>query len=270
MPFSPNSWEPRTILRFIGSRPTGASVVIVETDYGEGFLKGLGNEAGPHALACELVGSLAADWLGLQTLDFALVTVDSSDELHLAKGGVIQPGPAFITKRAEGFPWGGDEASLSKLVNEEDLTRLVILDTWILNCDRHSIREAGPRVNRDNVFLCNAGGSGALRLLAIDHTHAFSCGRDLTVKMNRIAAIQDNGLFGLFPEFFEHWNLAVASETLSCLAAFDYRTAASFIAKVPLEWEVDASTRSAWADFMVQRAHWLAAKGASNWLSIDC
>jgi hypothetical protein len=126
MPFNPQRWTPTTIERFIGSRPTGASIVIVDTDCGEGYLKGLGNESGPHALACELVGSLAADWIGLPTFDFAIIEVDDVDELQLAKGGLVQPGPAFISRRAPGFPWGGDSETLNRLSNRSDLTRLVI------------------------------------------------------------------------------------------------------------------------------------------------
>jgi hypothetical protein len=72
---STQKWQPKVIRRFIKSFPTGAEVVIVETDQGRGYLKALGNRAGPHALACEWVGTSLAGLLGLSTLDFALIDV---------------------------------------------------------------------------------------------------------------------------------------------------------------------------------------------------
>ena len=106
------TWQPRTILRFVRAFPTSTSVVRVDTDAGEGYLKALGNPEGPHVLACELVGTLLAEWLGLPTLEHALVWVTPEDEIPLAGGGLAAPGPAFITKAASGFSWGGDEETL--------------------------------------------------------------------------------------------------------------------------------------------------------------
>jgi hypothetical protein len=66
-------WQPNRILRVIEAFPAGSSVVRVETDAGEGFLKALGNAAGPHSLACEYVGTRLAVLIGLPTFTFALV-----------------------------------------------------------------------------------------------------------------------------------------------------------------------------------------------------
>ena len=74
-----SAWQPQTILRFIQSIPTSTNVVRVDTDAGEGFLKALCNPEGPHVLACELVGTLLAEWLGLPTLEHALVWVRSEE-----------------------------------------------------------------------------------------------------------------------------------------------------------------------------------------------
>ena len=62
------AWRPTTIRRFIESIPTSTNVTRVDTDAGEGFLKPLGNPEGPQVLACDLVGTLLAEWLGLPTL----------------------------------------------------------------------------------------------------------------------------------------------------------------------------------------------------------
>jgi hypothetical protein len=48
--------------------------------------------------------------------------------------------------------WGGDAPTLRRLLNPGDISRLIMLDTWIRNCDRYR-PEPNRRVNRDNVFL---------------------------------------------------------------------------------------------------------------------
>ncbi len=252
----------------IGSRPTGASVVIVETDAGEGYLKGLGNEAGPHALACELIGSLAADWLGLPTFDFSLVKVTEMDELDLAKGGRVAPGPAFISKSIEGSPWGGDAKSLIPLHNKYDLTKLVILDTWIRNCDRYSVSDGRVRVNRDNVFIANSK-DGRRTVIAMDHTHAFTCGRDLTVRIGEIGAIRDAHRFGVFPEFADFWDLASEAHCLEKLASITAAVAESLVFQVPVEWEVDPRVQLKVATFLAERARWLSGQRGAGWLSSE-
>src|SRR5215472_12463566 len=92
------TWQPRTVLRFVKALPTSTNVVRVDTDAGEGFLKALGNPEGPHVLACELVGTMLAEWLGMPTLQYAVVQLTADDEIPLASGGMAAPGPAYITK----------------------------------------------------------------------------------------------------------------------------------------------------------------------------
>jgi hypothetical protein len=151
-------WQPSRILRVVEALPTGSNVVRVETDRGEGFLKALGNRAGPHVLACELVGTQLARWLKLPTLDFALVNVSDDLAFQFANGNLALPGPAFITRAEDGFSWAGDPRELDQLHNPQDLGRLVVFDTWTRNCDRYMPREGRPpRINRDNVFLAREG-----------------------------------------------------------------------------------------------------------------
>ena len=64
--------------------------------------------------------------------------------------------------------------------------------------DRYS---AGKRQNYDNVFLSEEAPPGQFLLKAIDHTHCFTWGRDLTGKLSHIDNQQDRGIYGLFPEF---------------------------------------------------------------------
>ena len=68
------------------------------TDVGKAYCKALGNRQGPHALACEWVGSQLAKWLGLPTFDFAIMELDDQEEIPLPRGGPAPPGPA-VTRR---------------------------------------------------------------------------------------------------------------------------------------------------------------------------
>jgi len=258
-------WRPRTIHRFIRSFPTSTNVVRVETDAGEGYLKALGNPEGPHVLACELVGTLLAEWLGLPTLEHAIVWVTAEDELPLVGGGLAAAGPAFITKAENGFPWGGDEAALRRIRNPQDISRLVVLDTWIRNCDRHR-PQPNLRVNRDNVFLAwETDPERGLVLKAMDQTHAFTCGRELTQRVSHLDEIGDATIFGCFPEFQPFLDREEVDTITLRLGQMDGTQATGFVACVPTEWQVEEAVRDAWGRFIVERAAFVAANMVS-WL----
>jgi hypothetical protein len=99
--------------------------------------------------------------------------------------------------------WGGGDRELKLLVNPQDISRLVVFDTWVMNCDRHCPIDPGTGIrrkpNRDNVFLSEDAPDGQFLLKAIDHTHCFSCGRDWTKRLNQFDRIKDGRVFGLFP-----------------------------------------------------------------------
>ena len=188
-------WKPTTIKRFIKAFPTSACTVLVQTDAGKGYLKAMGGPEGPHTLACECAGTHLARWLGLPTFEFAIIPVTESDEIPFHIGGKAQVGPAFITRAESGEPWSGRERQLNKLFNPQDISRLVVFDTWTLNCDRHSVPEEGKigklRINRNNVFLSEEAPKGRLMLKTMDHTHRFTCGRQLSRSLRNIDKIRD-------------------------------------------------------------------------------
>ena len=258
MPFHGNGWNPSTITRAVNGFTTSTRTVRVDTDQGEGFLKALGNPEGPHALACELVGSLAADWLGLKTLDFSLINVIDPYEVAFDGQSWAQPGPAFIS-RAESMPlqWGGDSQTIASISNLEDISRIVVLDTWIRNCDRHS--PDGRRINRNNVFLVQrAHPRRILELFAMDFTHAFTCGGPIDRRIGHIEKIRDDSIFGRFPEFEMHLSREDVVACAERLEGFDMAVAESFVARVPIEWQVSAEACGAWKKFLVDRAHFTA------------
>jgi hypothetical protein len=250
-------WAPTFIRR--ADRPilSATSTVRVTTDAGPGYLKALGNAGGPPLLICDLVGTQAAGWLGLPTFDWAILEVVADDEISLATGQRADPGPAFVTREEPGWVWGGAEEELKLLINPEDIPKLVVLDTWIRNCDRYRADPPPPRINRNNVFFSTKRlRGGKARLVAMDHTHAFLEGREITRKLATIDVVKDPRIYGLFSEFSQmvrlHWQSAVsAAERLSRWSRED---AEQIVDRIPRQWELTTEGKEALVEFLIQRA----------------
>jgi hypothetical protein len=229
--------------------------MVVETDAGTGYLKAMGNPGGDHVLACEWVGTQLARWLGLKTLDFSLIQVTEADELPFFRGGFASVGPAFITRKERGVAWGGRVRQLKQLVNPEDISRLVVFDTWTRNWDRYS--PDGRRINRDNVFLKQEG-QGKFLLMAIDHTHCFTWGRELTRRLANIDFVKDPQVYGLFPEFRPLLERKTVKGAARRLGGLQRAQVWEMMETIPRPWGVDHATRAAFADLVVGRAACLA------------
>jgi hypothetical protein len=243
------TWQPTCITQFVEARQSSTQVVIVETDAGRGFLKAMGNPEGEHALACDWVGTQLAKWFGLKTLDQAIVEVDEIVEIRLLNGDLAKTGPALVTRELPGDSWSGEPRQLKKLQNRDDISRLVVFDTWILNRDRHSAK----RVNRDNVFL--SAESQQLELLAIDHTHCFgTSGGELTDRVANIGNCRDSAVYGLFPEFKEFLDKNIVSQAIEQLTKIDQEAITQILAGIPGEWDVSNKAKTALVSFLLQRA----------------
>ena len=247
MPLYGQGWQPQQIKRFVRNFNSSMGTALVDTELGLGYIKGLGNPEGPHALACELVGSSLAEWLGASTLDFSLIDVLGSDEIPLPSGAKLTPGAAFISRaESTAVPWGKDPATLNKVVPRTAITDLVILDTWTRNCDRHA--PDGLRVNLDNVLLIQSRESKRdIELLSMDFTHAFTCGQELSRQIAFIDRVKDTKIYGRFPEFTpcldrEHVKLRAIQ-----LATFTTQMATEIVNRIPQEWQVSTEIRSALA-----------------------
>lgn len=251
------NWNP-TRIRWVGrTLQTSTGATLVETDQGPAYAKLLGNPEGPHTLFCELVGTRAALWLGLPTFDTSIVTVDES-LVTFSNGASSRAGPAFLTRYEDGAAWGGSLEELASVENKDILSGLVVLDTWLLNCDRyrtHPVR----RVNHRNVFLSGVKAKrGRYRVVAMDHTHTFTCGRSITPAIAHLESTRFEFPFGHFPEF----RALVTPEDLGRFAArlgqLDRPTAKQFLKGVPNEWEVAAPAQNAVVDFLVDRANYVS------------
>jgi hypothetical protein len=253
-------WSPTTFERFVKSLDTSTNVAKIVTDSGEAYLKGLGNPEGPHALACEWVGTRLARLFDLQTLDHAILRIDATvDEIPFRKGGAVASGSAFCTRAEPGHVWGGGADELTALENPQDIVRLVVFDTWVRNRDRHHPDYAVRKPNRDNVFLSSRGAeAGKYRLLAIDHTHCLGDGGTLDKRISQIDKVRDKNVYGLFPEFCPYFQKEGLKRCVSDLRGVDAMAIRGVVNSIPVDWEVENSVRDALAEFLVGRALFVA------------
>lgn len=159
-----------------------------------------------------------------------------------------------------GEPWGGTASQLDSLVNPDDLSRLLVFDTWTLNCDRHYPRLDIRKPNYDNVFLASEGlRAGQRRLIAMDHGLTFiRSGEELTTKLARLEKVREEALYGLFPEFKTRLRQRVIDESCRRLGEMDQETARAIVDTVPQEWEVSTEVRRAWVELICRRAEFVA------------
>jgi len=180
--------------------------------------------------------------------------------IPLGRGGHAQPGPAFVSREVVGHPWGGTSAELDLITNPDDISRLVVFDTWTANCDRHPPDTTTRKPNRDNVMLQqNPTCPEKLMLIAMDHTHCFTCGHDLTARnLTPIDRIKDSRVYGLFPEFQDRLQRAAIARTVSRLNELNRNDVSSVVNSIPPEWEVDPQAREALGAFILRRARYVA------------
>lgn len=261
------NWNPRRVERFIRGFPTSAKTALVETDAGPGYLKAMGTSEGLQTLASEVVATQLAKWFGLSTLDWAIVEVDEFVDIPFvdASGNQIgkgEVGPAFITRAVEGITWSGGTRELDLLINPEDISRMVVFDTWVLNCDRRAPFDSETnrrrKPNRDNVFLSEDAPAGQFRLMAIDHTHCFTCGREWTPRLANVDKMKDARLFGVFPEWRPYLRRAEIKIAAEQLLTISRQIVDEMVAKIPLGWNVSDKTRAAIVDLITGRAAFLA------------
>ncbi|MEY3897998.1 MAG: hypothetical protein RLZZ214_3519 [Verrucomicrobiota bacterium] len=252
-------WQPQYISFAGDAFTTATETVFVTTDVGNGYLKAMGNRGGPHLLASDWVATHLARWLGLPTFEFALIEVTDIDEIPLGANKQAVPGPAFISKEMSGNVWGGGDESLKRLVNPEDIGKLVVFDTWTRNCDRHPPDLTTRKPNLNNVFLSNEGlPGGKQRLIAMDHTHCFNCGNNLDGRISRIDLVKDLRIYGLFPEFVPFMrdlaHCPVWMDAVDRLRALDQGWVQGIVSSIPDEWEVEPAARTALVEQICDRA----------------
>lgn len=260
-------WKPTQLLEVAGSVDTSTGATEVMTDAGRAFIKPMGNRQGPHVLATDWVGTHLANWLGLSTFDIAILPLDEDDSFDLPRGYSAKPGPAFAARAMNGEPWGNSGLQLDVLVNPDDISRLVVFDTWTLNCDRHHHNLDARRPNPDNVYLSSEDVEpGKRKMIAMDHGLCFiRSGEDLTPKLANIDKTKDDNVFGLFPNFRDRLSQEVVENSIVRLQEMEADIADKILNTIPDEWEVSSDTRNAWSTLICTRANYVA-ENISSWL----
>jgi hypothetical protein len=264
-------WQPTSLLRIGESCDTSTGATEVLTDAGRAYVKPLGNRQGPHVLATDWVGTHLAKWFGLSTFDIAILGLGESDLFPLPRDCHAAVGAALASRAVDGFPWGKSTEELDELVNPEDITRLVVFDTWTLNCDRHFPDPKIRKPNFDNVFFSTEDvAEGRLRLLAIDYGLCFiRSGEDLTTRVSHIEKIQDERIYGLFPQFEGRLSAATVDECMKRLRSVTTELASRIVETIPKDWEVDAVSRAALVELISRRGQFVA-DNFEGWIERKC
>jgi len=227
---------------------------VIRTDLGPAYIKCLGNPEGPHALACDWIGCRLAEVMGLETFDFALLTLDEDDVPFT--DGRESPGPAFITREEDGFTWSGSDAELANLCNPGDVAKLVVLDTLLRNRDR--MPPAGHGENKDNVFFSQERcAEGKLCILAMDFSHALTFGRELDSYLEHIDHTKDEQIYGLFRAFIPFITSENVESALEAIGRITDSLIGEVLLELPREWEVEAAARRAVRTFLNGRRDYL-------------
>lgn len=239
-------WQSTKIRWINGTLASSTGASRVETDQGPAYAKFMGNPEGPQALFCDLVGTRAAAWLGLPTFEVAVVQITEPGLVTYPDGSKSHAGPAFVAREENGTTWGGTAVELLSVENPAVLGGLIVLDTWLHNCDRFRPEGEKNRRNTRNVFLsARAAAKGKFRVIAMDHTHCFTCGRAITKAISNIDRVRDSRLYGHFAEFRPYLEHETVRPFEQRLMEFSKQTAESFLAEIPPAWDLPAEIRQA-------------------------
>lgn len=258
---STDPWQPTRFHRYLECVESSTGVARIVTDAGEAYIKALGNREGPHALAREWVGTSLAKSFGLRAFEFAMMTLTESDEIQLGHERKALPGTAFVSKKLNGHPWSGKAEELDRLINPEDIFKLVVFDTWILNVDRYPPTGIDRKPNYDNVFLSTEGlRNNKLRLIAINHTHCFGSQSELHPLLANIQYVKDERIHGLFPVFKSFLSKAQFDDVVTRLSGVTRQTVSEIVDQIPQDWDVNPNTKESFKTFLCDRAAFLAAE----------
>lgn len=246
-------WNPTQIKYSIKVLHTSTNVVRVMTDDGIGYLKVMGNPEGPHALIREYIGTSVAKFLGLKTLEFAIIEITNDDKMELANGNCAQSGPAFITKEVLN-PIVGSKVPLKKVVNRDHFCGLIIADTLLMNRDRYPGLNNKP--NFDNLLFSNVR-KNEYELIAMDFSHCMHASQSINRSLKSIDIIKNDELYGFFPEFRSYIDKSSFEPFHEKLKLLDENCIITILASVPAEWELNSTIKEIIITFLVQRSKFL-------------
>ena len=240
--------RPTKVLREVERFVSSTRVVLVETDAGLGYVKGMRNPHGAKALVSELVAAELGAWFGLSVPPFAIIE-NCDIEIRMKDWPYLMQPPLFFSKSVDGFPRDGSDAIISKIRNPGDISRLVVFDTWVRNTDRYS---RGKMNNSENLLLVMNGNKEKYDLTPIDHTHCFF--EEVLPDGLNEESVMDQSVYGDFPEFTPYLTRTAVGAALDRLSRLDRGFVNEIVYSIPPEWGLNASAARTLADFICRRA----------------
>lgn len=156
------------------------------------------------------------------------------------------------------FSSDGTDNFVKRLDRRDDLARLIVLDTWIRNCDRcHRAFDGVIDYNRDNL-LFESLGNQAYRLAPIDHSHCIIDVGFEDAELQDATRIRDENVYGFFPEFAPYIEPDSVAVAVQAMLSVDRPALTEIVNSVPEEWELGERERVSLVDFLEKRAQFLA------------
>jgi len=236
---------------------TSTKPLRVMTNDGPAIVKYMGNQAGPDALICELIGTELANCIGLATPDFAVAHMPA---LVLPNHPFlrVESGPAFFSK------WGDDTTSFSprstllgNLRKPDDIAKLVAFDTWLRNKDRFSapVDHAYGCENFDNLLL--RADKRKVQLLVIDHSHAIA---ETTLEDELGQGwVDEQKVYGMFPEFVQYVTQRGIQGALAEINKIDVERIERICQEVPRDWGMTHALAQRLSNCIAERSRKLAS-----------
>lgn len=245
------TWAPKEILSVLEKFETSTKPVKVLTDAGPALMKYPGNPMGKDALISELLASELMAILGISSPPHNLIEVAEFDGFSL--GLNVQDGIAFVTEWQDpAFTFSGRVDPLERIDNPEIVSQLLVFDTWIQNFDRFVLDGENSTENRDNL-LFTPSKRGRLRLLVIDHSHAF-VETTFDDEMDTDWGL-DRRLCGVHPTFATFLRDADIYRSLDAVCGLGEERISSIVSKVPQSWGLSPSCREQLIEGLVRRAN---------------
>jgi hypothetical protein len=265
-------WNPTAIMETGRILGTSTSPVIVTTNQGKGILKLPTENGTADHLVCEFVGTSLARLLDIPTPDFKIFRTDMDFvEMMVGKGesSLAQVTDGFLSRFETAFPL--IPGSVKDIENKDVLTKLVFLDTWIRNEDRYfrKTNEASSR-NAENIFLVKNNLTPKTYIVkAIDHSEAFKNYSPTFEPDKHFSqeAIEDNKIFGLFPEFREFLDINVSYNISKRLPEIKRKEVKAILNQIPKSWNLDKETKESLLNFIIKRAKFISKTLASKLFS---
>ena len=93
-----------------------------------------------------------------------------------------------------------------------------------------------------------------MQIIAMDHTHCITCGRELTKRIANIETTRSERLYGNFPEF-RGWLTGAATDIyLDRLRSFNQQIADQIVAGIPRDWLIGDEIQNSLKEFLTRRA----------------